>query len=969
MEHFLKLVAEDLFSNYLDPKRGLAGITLIFPNQRAARFFDDHLTSLASKPVWSPAYMTIGNLFQQHSTLKTADQLMLVSTLYRVYKEVLHTDESLDSFWSWGEIMLADFDDLDRQMAPAEELFSSLDQQRQIDSDHSFLTEEQVNALKEFFRDFDESRPSELRTRYLNIWNSLGTIYNQLRSTIESQGLAYEGMLQRQVAEHIESIDWGNNMYAFIGFNSLNKAEHTLFKALAEAGKAIFYWDYDIRYVNDAGHEAGLFMRRNLKDFPNRISEDHFDNLSKEKELTIVESSTDNSQARYITKWLGELGRPSDRDTAIVLCNEALLQPVLHSVSKDDAKDINITMGYPLRSTPVHALTDALINLQRLGRRSNGKYAIEYVASVLANPLVQKLTENAAPTYATLLKERKFFPTSQDLSKDAALETLFRSIDDAGGILEYLKSALRMFVPVITDSQDTLFEPLNLEALYRTYTQINRLSSLAAQGVLDLNDSVNQDGTRNSGHETTFRLLRKVLAGASVPFHGEPVIGMQIMGLLETRNLDFNEVLLLSANEGTLPVKGAQASFIPYNLRAAFGLTTMKERSAISAYNFQHLIQRASKVTMVYNSNADAATGGTGMMSRYLLQMMVDGRTPVRRIRLLAEHATGSEQPITIQKTPEIINRLKQMYDSNLTERYLSPSALNTYFDCRLKFYFKYYAKINVRRDPTGAIESDMFGSIFHKSAELAYNDMAAAASNRLLTKEILMALANDKEAICRYVDQAFKEEYFNNTDVPTADYNGDQTINHHVIESYLKKLLLADAKDAPFTYISSESQDYEHCILVKSGVDDSDVSVRIQGKVDRIDMKDGIVRIVDYKTGAARKEVKDSLDILFDRNQAKRDSHKFQALYYATLLSESENYRNARLGAQLIYIRKPHKESYITLGGYEVNNFTVELKEGFTERLQALIQEIFSTETPFDQTKDRQNKCKYCDYAPLCSR
>lgn len=953
MEHFLKLVAEDLFRNYMDPERGLAGITLIFPNQRAARFFDDHLTSLAQKPVWSPTYMTIGNLFQEYSHLKNADQLLLVSTLYNVYKEVLHTDETLDSFWSWGEMMLADFDDIDRQLAPADKLFKSLDDQRQLEGDRSFLTEDQVQALKDFFKDFDESRPSELRTRYLNIWNSLGQVYDTFRQRLQEKGLAYDGMLQRQVAEQIDAIEFSGSHYAFIGFNSLNKAEHTLFKALHEAGKAIFYWDYDTRYVNDPDHEAGLFMRRNLKEFPNRISEEHFDNLSTEKSLTIVESSTDNSQARYITEWLTELKHTPDRNTAIVLCNEGLLQPVLHSISQDDAKDINITMGYPLRSTPVHALTDALINLQRLGRRGKGRYAIEYVAAVLANPLVLKLTENATPTYQTLLSERRFYPTTQDLAKDSVLEALFQDIEETGSILEYLKSVLKLFVPVITDSQDTLFEPLNLEALYRTYTQITRLSSL------NLTDDL----------ETTCRLLRKVLAGASVPFHGEPVIGMQIMGLLETRNLDFSEVLLLSANEGTLPAKGAQASFIPYNLRTAFGLTTTKERSAISAYNFQHLIQRAGKVTMVYNSNADAATGGTGMMSRYLLQMMVDGRTPVRRIKLLAEHTTESEQTICIEKTPQILSKLVKLYDSTQTKNYLSPSALNTYFDCRLKFYFRYYAKINVRKDPTGTIESDMFGSIFHKSAELAYNDMADAAPARLLTKERLLALAHDKQEIFRYVDLAFKEEYFKNAEIPTTDYNGDQTINHQVIENYLKRLLLADAEYAPFTYISSESENYMHYFNIQNPLEpDKDLSVRIQGKVDRIDSKDGIVRIVDYKTGSDHKDAKDTLDQLFDRN-VKRDSHKFQTLYYATLLSESEEYRNAKLGAQLLYIRKPHKESYITIGGETVLDFSVELKPGFTDHLQSLIQEIFSTETPFDQTKDRQNKCKYCDFAPLCSR
>ena len=346
METFLNLVAKDLYLKCCDGKSGLADVTVVFPNRRARLFFDDSIAACSTQPIWSPQYTTIEELFRSQSDLRPADRIEMVTMIHKIYADELHSDESLDSFWSWGELMLADFDDVDRNLAPADQLFTLLREQREL-SDDSFLTDNQRQALKQFFEEWNNSKPTRLRDRHVAIWSVLGNIYQKFTKQLSDRGLGYNGMIQRRVIENLDTERLTARKYVFVGFNSLDKAERALFKAIQGTGKAMFYWDYDPAYTEGSlQHEAGRFLRDNMREFPNELPRTAFDNLPKAR-LTIVETSTDNAQARFIPQWLDSLQTEgkAGRETAIVLADESLLQPVLHSIPQDKITNVNITMG------------------------------------------------------------------------------------------------------------------------------------------------------------------------------------------------------------------------------------------------------------------------------------------------------------------------------------------------------------------------------------------------------------------------------------------------------------------------------------------------------------------------------------------------------------------------------------------------------------------------------------------------
>lgn len=962
MEPFLKIVAEDLYRKYGAQGNGLADITVVFPNRRARLFFDDFLSACSDKPVWSPQYTTIQDLFQSQSDLRPADRIEMVTLLHSIYQQELHTDESLDSFWSWGELMLADFDDVDRNLAPADQLFSLLREQREM-SDLSFLTPEQTKALEQFFKEMADAKPTELREHYQAVWSVLGNIYDKFGKLLTDKGIGYNGMIQRRVISNLDTERLSAGKYAFVGFNSLDGAERELFRAIQKAGKALFYWDYDPAYTESSLlHEAGRFLRDNLKEFPNELPRERFDGMHKAR-LTIVEASTDNAQARFIRQWLESLDvEKAGKETAIVLADENLLQPVLHSIPQQRIESVNITMGYKLSETSLFSLVIALIDMQRLAARNRGRLSIQSLSRVLGNPMVSALSDRAPKLLEDMRKTRRMFPDTSALTGNQELAVLFTPVTDNLSLLKYLQTVLKALVPVIRNrDDDTLFQPLIQESLYRIYTQINRLLSLTESESLEINT------------DTLCRLIRSILSTTTVPFHGEPAVGMQIMGLIETRNLDFRNVLLLSAQEGTLPKSGQSASFIPYNIRVAFGLTTMQDKSAVSSYNFHHLLQRAENVTMVYNGNADAKGIGKGQISRYLLQLIVSG-ADIQRITLKPDRSDTEITPITVNKTQPVLERLCQRYDFSDSDTYLSPSALNTYMDCSLKFYLMQIAGLRKPDDTDTDIDYAMFGTLFHKSAELIYNYLASKTPDHTITARDIETLLKDHNLIEGFVQQAFREDYFDNKVVDKADYSGTQAINYEVILKYLRQILRMDMElYAPFRYVGSESDGYKHYIAVSNPLQHgSKLQIRLKGIIDRMDSKNGILRIVDYKTGRD-KGTPATIDDLFPPTEfKKRKKEAFQIFYYAYIMSHQPEFCKCKLAPTLLYTRSSSKPTaddiYYHIGNDELTDFNGRCGQEFEEKLTELISGIFNPDIPFSPTGDKET-CRNCDFSQLCGR
>ena len=700
MKSFLEHVAEDLLTRY---GTNLSRVAVVFPNKRASLFLNEHLARLAGKPIWSPSYITISDLFRSHSSLQVADPILLVCELHRVFTACTGIDETLDHFYGWGQLLLSDFDDLDKNMAPADKVLANLRDIHELD-DTSYLTPEQREMIKRFFSNFSDEHNSELKERFLRLWSHIGEIYHQFNTLLAEKQLAYEGALYRQVATD-ENIDFEYDTYVFIGFNLLQQVEQTLFRRLEQQGKAIFYQDTD------------------------EVPPQH---------INYISAPTENIQARYISEWLNADRIRDGRRTAIVLCNEGLLQTVIHCLPENVDK-VNITTGYPLSQTSIASLVNTLINMQVHGYSFRKQmFTRRWVESIKRHP------------YASIMP--------QDFAQERYTE-----------IQPLLHWLINITQTIATSKSPIIDSPLDTESLFRMYTLLNRLSGLVDSDILKV-DII-----------TLQRLIGQLITSTSIPFHGEPAEGIQVMGVLETRNLDFDHVLLLSCNEGNMPRGVNDTSFIPYALRKAYGLTTVDYKVAIYQHYFHRLLQRTSDVTILYNNAT--SDGKTAEMSRFMLQLMVENKIPISFFTLKAGQTPQLHASKAIEKTPDVIAQMQKHFSQK--EGGISPTAINNYLRCQLRFFYRYVCGID-EPDSTedDLIDNRLFGNIFHKAAQIIYTPFVS----QTVTSSMLEELIKEEVTIERAVDEAFKHEFFKITDSsrPLPPLDGLQIINREVIIKYI---------------------------------------------------------------------------------------------------------------------------------------------------------------------------------------
>ncbi|WP_288148714.1 PD-(D/E)XK nuclease family protein [Bacteroides acidifaciens] len=955
MQTFLQLVAHDLYSKI---GNDLSRTVLVFPNKRANLFFNGYLAGESDQPIWAPAAMSISDLFQKLSVQKTGDPIRLVCELYKVFKEETQSQETLDDFYFWGELLISDFDDVDKNMVDADKLFSNLQGLKNLMDNYDFLDKEQEEAIRQFFQNFSIERRTELKEKFISLWDKLGSIYHRYQENLTELGIAYEGMLYRNVIEQLDTERLKYDKYIFVGFNVLNKVEHQFFKLLQDADKAMFYWDYDIFYTQQIKkHEAGEFLKRNLQDFPNELPDSYFDSFKTPKNIRYISASTENAQARFLPEWIRTTFSNSEceeKENAVVLCNEALLLPILHSIPQE-VKNVNITMGFPLAQTPVYSFINAAMELQTNGYRSDtGRFTYEAVSAILKHPYTQQLSTHADSLEDELTKTNRFYPLPSELKQDDFLANLFTPRSGIKDLCDYLVGLIKDISILYRKEGEynDIFNQLYRESLFQSHLKINRLYSLIESGELNVRT------------DTLKRLISKVLTASNIPFHGEPAIGMQVMGVLETRNLDFRNLVMLSLNEGQLPKSGGESSFIPYNLRKAFGMTTIEHKNAVYAYYFYRLIQRAENITLLYNTSSDGLNRGEE--SRFMLQLLVEGPHEITREYLEAGQSPQSNQEIQIEKTPEVLRRIYRAYDSsNPKSVILSPSALNAYLDCRLRFYYRYVAGLKTPDEVSAEIDSALFGTIFHLSAQLVYTELTA--NGNMIQKEDLERLLRDEVKLQSYVDRAFKKELFKVAPEEKPEYNGVQLINSKVILSYLKQLLRNDLQYTPFEMVAMEKKVSEE-MTIQTG--QGPFTLRLGGTIDRMDAKEGTLRIVDYKTGGSPKTPA-NIEQLFTPSET-RPNYIFQTFLYAAIMNRKQS---LMVAPALLYIHRAASESYspvIEMGEprkpkIPVNNFAF-FEDEFRERLQALLEEVFDEKEAFTQTKDIK-KCSYCDFKAICKR
>lgn len=936
---FLEHVAEDLLRQY---GHDLSRIAVVFPNKRASIFLNEALEKNAERPIWSPAYVTISDLFRQHSPLQVADPVKLVCDLHKVYGACTGQVESLDKFYGWGQVLLADFDDIDKHLANADEVFFNIAAYHELD-DNSYLDEDQKEVLKRFFANFDDSHETRLKEKFLTLWSRLGDIYHQFNDRLAAQGLAYEGQLYRQVVESGD-IDFRHDRYLFVGFNMMQEVEQRLADRLKAKGMAAFYWDYDRAYTQQrqVGRarvvpEAGVFVNQLRQKYPNALDEADdaiFDNLRKDKCITFGSAPTEDIQARYVAQWLLEDDRYKDGvRTAVVLADENLLQTVVHCLP-EAVTDANVTTGWPLSQSPFTSLIVQLLQLQTTGSRHSDFYRQRFLNKVRRHPYAQFFSDGSLKR---LQKDDALSLTANllDILKEIGVNSL---ADDDG--TEAPRTGM--------GGQTSIFFR---ESLFQTYTLVNRLHGLILSGDLDI-DTV-----------TLQRLYLQLAASTSIPFHGEPAVGVQVMGILETRNLDFDHVLVLSCGEGNMPKGAGDASLIPYSIRKAFGLTTIDNKTAIYAYYFYSLLQRAKDATLLYNNSTE--DGHTGEMSRFMLQLMVERKGKVNRIKLHSGRMVGRQVPTAIKKEGRVADALDHI-DS------LTPTAINNYLRCQLRFYYRYIACIEEPdRADEGEIDNAVFGNIFHRAAELVYKPFEGKPT---VSRDDIDRLLKDDHTIQAAVDQAFKEKFFKN-DSPRfrPEYNGLQIINRNVIIVYIKQLLAIDRTLAPFTILALEHW-VETSLQVATPAGTR--TVRTGGIIDRLDKvndKNGErIRVVDYKTGSRANNTITSIEEIFTGENIRQHHTDYflQTLLYALIVrnSKAENATALPVSPALLYIQHAKAKDYdptLVFGKRPLAD-CLDVEDKYREGIEATIADLFDPGKPFAPTADR-TRCDTCPYKQLC--
>ncbi len=970
---FLSLVAGDLISRF---GNDLSRVAVIFPGRRARLFFNNYLCDYSDEPVWAPQYLAIDDLFQQASDLQIADNIKLICELYQTYIEIYNhhatspSEETLDEFYFFGEILLNDFDDVDKNLVNARSLFGNLQDLDQLRDDFSHLSESQIIALMKYFK-YAFYGESSLKTAFWSVWNILGEVYKTFKDKLQQSGIAYPGMLMRSVIEN-EAIQFPYEHYVFVGFNVLNKCEEKLFSRLKD--KALFYWDVDNYYLNaeeKSFNEAGRFIRKNIEKFGSALSLDQFDNfLSHKPEITIIASSSESGQSAYISPWLDSLKQPAQfesPDSAIVLCNEQILPTVMHSISPRKAENVNITMGFPITQSPICSFLQVLTEMQVRGANESGKtFRYKYVLPVLRHPYTQAIFPEAKAVEKTLLEGNIFFPTLDLLKNPVIFTYASTTLDLAKYLLALIEQVGNSFEK--QSEADDIYSGLYQESVFRAYQVVNRLAGLIASE--ETTSGISQttfDISQLAIDKTTFlRLMRKLFSSTSIPFHGEPVKGLQVMGVLETRTLDFKNLLLLSVNEGFMPGTNSDNTFIPQFLRKHFELNTIEHQDSIYAYYFYRLIQRAERVTFVYNT--DKTQTGKAEMSRFLLQLLIDSRLTIKRYSLQSTIKPIQPHPIVIPKTPELLEKMRRQFDINTNPeaQRLSPSALNIFIDCSLRFYLQYIEDLRAKDELTDELDVSVFGTIFHRSAELLYREIGNIGEEKefasfLVRKQHFNTYLENPFLIDRLIEKAFSEKYFKNKDVTLKQYNGEQLINFRVIRHMMKRLIEFDSKRTPFYICALEKRFYADFDLPEA-----DITLKIGGIIDRLDEKDEALQIFDYKTGGSAKPYKEMSDLVTQKDT--RASHIFQTFTYSSVLIK--NKVNKPVIPSLIYMQNAGKEDYSAVIPYEKEDISDfhRISPLFEEVLIQKLSELFDKNIPFCQTT-ALTKCSYCDFKELCNR
>lgn len=943
MKSFLEEVAADMWQKYGSE---VSDITMLFPSRRAGLYFRKALSALTDRPLWQPRITSIGSLMEQLGGLATGDRIRLNAELFKIYSKH-HPEETFDGFYYWGEMLVGDFDTVDKYLIDASMLFTNLADIHDLDSFNT-LTDEQIAIIRKFWESLGEQiNYSEHKKRFVSVWSTLAPIYKEYRSRLSELGFAYEGMVYRQATEMIAGgtqhpID--ECRYAVVGFNALSECERRMLEYLKTTHKVDFYWDYDKYYTDNNYNEAGDFMRRNIESFPDtgRISHDNF---ATDKSINVVAAPSDALQCKYVNRFLKGIDKP-DIKTAIVLTDENLLLPTLYSLP-ENVDSVNITMGYPIRSNSAYTFTERLIELQR--RKRQGNFYHSDVTGILKHPyIVAALPEQSQRLVSQITLGHMIRVEADLLCTEPLLAQIFTPQDNYRTFGSYLSGIFTRLMHLAPDDN------LRTEFFTTIASEVDKLTNSVERCGITIED------------KTFVTLLRKVLQTTAIPFEGEPLAGVQIMGFLESRALDFENVAILSMSDDHCPGNRlATPSFIPYNLRKAYGLPTPEQQEAMYAYYFARLVQRASHIDLVYCSRTDE--NNSGEASRYISQLSYESPHKISRTDLQVNVMADTESEISVAKTGATAELLAEWIDN--PERKLSHTRFFKFIECPLKFYFESVAGLKITETLEDRIDGSVFGSILHESMQKLYEPFIDLHN----PQESIRALIGS-DTVGQTVAKAVNNVYLGIADsADRSRWGGTLRMIHDVVSKYINTNILPfDATKQGYTIKDLESL---RTVAIDISVGGEPHKIYFKGTVDRIDrLDDGTIDIIDYKTGLPKTSGKDNetiadLDTLFHGEGDKRISAVLQTLLYSMMLSNDNP--GATIRPNLYYVKRMAKGYSSLICDASAPQSTIlsyaDYDKEFRSLLKSAVENLFDTTKPFTQGDIKA--CTYCDFASVCHR